>query len=140
MQPVFNPSWFKTFVLIDEIDVVMFDMPDLRDQLLPHKARVSGVTASAIANDLTCRFESDLLTHLGFKMVKMDNGHMIPSPKVVNDERQLFMRVYNEPNTAGLCITDSHFLMKQPHNDKVVNGTEYLKPHQWTIISDRRIA
>ena len=53
MQPVFNPSWFKTFVLIDEIDVVMFDMPDLRDQLLPHKASVSGVTASAITNDLT---------------------------------------------------------------------------------------
>ena len=57
----YKPEIFTGRVLMDEIDVTFLDQYEFRDNIMPYKDTISGVTASATANDKTSMFEKEYL-------------------------------------------------------------------------------
>ena len=70
----FKPEIFNGTVLMDEIDVTFLDQPEFREKIMPFKDMISGVTASATANDATSMFEKEFLELHGFNAIAMDKG------------------------------------------------------------------
>ena len=66
----------------------------------------------------------------------MDDNFTAPHVKTTDDTRKLFKRVFAEPNTCGLCISDEPFMGNQPNNSAVTTATHELRAKEWLVISD----
>ena len=77
-------------VLMDEIDVAFLDQTEFRDKIMPYKTMISGVTASATANDETSRFEKEFLELQNFKVVPMDENYSPPEINTIDDIEDLY--------------------------------------------------